>query len=73
MKLYLVKADSYYCREYDSFVVWANSEADAKRLVLDKLDDDGYEEPSNFAKGCTVTEIAPPKEGCIVLGSYNAG
>lgn len=73
MKLYLVKADSYYYGEYDSFVVWADSEADAKRVVLNELDYDGDDGPSNFDNGCTVTELVPPKESCIVLGSYNAG
>lgn len=72
MKLYLVKADDYYYGEYDSFVVWAESESYAKREVLNMLGDED-EGPSNFEKGCTVTEIEKPKESCIVLGSFNAG
>lgn len=73
MKLYLVKADDYYYGEYDSFVVWAESEADAKREVLNYLDYDEDDGLSNFAKGCTVIELTTPKESCVVLGSYNAG
>lgn len=73
MKLYLIKANDHYYGEYDSFVVWANSEADAKQQVLNKLDCDEDDGPSNFAKGCTAIELVAPKEGGIVLGSYNAG
>ena len=62
MKIYLVeRTDKIDWDEYDSFVVVAESDENARKLVAN--------ENGNWSR---VTEIIPDKER-IVLGSFNAG
>ncbi len=72
MKLYSVVADKFDYDEYDKFLIWAETAEQALKIAQQKAK--GYwSGMSNFDSKAEVTEVSPPAEPGILLGSFNAG
>jgi hypothetical protein len=70
MNLYRVTADKCGYDQYDEFIVWASSPAEAEEVINAKARADEW-----WGKGqkWTAEPIDQPSESGIVLGSFNAG
>lgn len=71
MKLYSVVADDFDHDEYDEFLIWAETPEQALEIAQKKAR--GLLPDSNFSDKAEVTEVAPPAEPGVLLGSFNAG
>ncbi len=70
MNLYCVTADKHDYDQYDAFVVWARTPAEAVKVALKATG-----EPNRFGLPQTWTAKIEraPKVARLILGSFNAG
>jgi hypothetical protein len=74
MKLWLVSTDYCSYDEYDSFVIRAETELDARAIADAQPDGSGHKTGFwNNTEKVTVTEITAEGEPEVILGSFNAG
>lgn len=71
MKLWKVEAKQCGYDQYDTLIVWAETETQAISVAVEYTTD--YRGRSNFTDGATATEVIAPEAPCVELGSFNAG
>jgi hypothetical protein len=72
MKLFLLSREANDYDEYDSFVVRAESETQARQIAAASH---GFEDESEWLEGgkSRCDELTPEGAPGVVIGSYNAG
>ncbi len=73
MKFYLVKFNSYSYDEFDSFVVRAEDEESARKVIEKEHPLDKKWPSVNWEDGIKIEEVELNGEPKIILGSFNAG
>lgn len=72
MKIFKVTFNEYDYDQYDSFIVVAENEEDAVKVIEEGYPRNDQYSGVDWSKGYTVEEVLPIERG-TVLGSFNAG